>query len=267
MKKRLAFTACTCLLALLFSCKNETPAPPEAAPAVTLSHAEFKKNSGTDCDKPDTLRLNCLTIDLAWPKVETGSDALKKSVGDWANSYIVGILAPASDDSTAIATTVDTAATGFIDMHKEFASEAEGSVMGNWMAEASDTVLLNNGKYLTLSIAGYVYAGGAHGSPTAAVATFDVATGMQLTWDDLVTDKAALKTLAEKKYRQEMADVFKDGFEFDDFFKFELPANFGLVQDGIYFHYLHYEVGPYAIGNAVFVLPFSEIGALAKVKP
>lgn len=247
---------------VLTACQNQSKTP---ATAVIVSHLRFDKTDGTDCDKPDTLRFNCLQINLIWPKIESGSEPLRKNVAAWSNSYLVGILAPASTDSTAAATTVEAAAQTFIQDHKTFSSEAVESPIGQWTAESKDTTLLNDGKYLTLEIEGFTYAGGAHGSPTAAVATFETETGRQLTWDDLVTDKAALKTLAEKKYRAVMADVFNDGFDFDEVFKFELPVNFGLVQDGIYFHYLHYEVGPYAIGNTKFVLPFSELGSLLKI--
>lgn len=247
---------------ILTACQNE-PKTPETT--VTVSHVRFDKTDGADCDKPDTLRFNCLQINLIWPEVTGGSEALRENVAAWSNSYLVGILAPASTDSTAAATTVEAAAQGFIQDHKTFSLEAPESPIGQWTAESKDTTLLNDGKYLTLEIEGYTYAGGAHGSPTAAVATFETETGKQLTWDDLVTDKAALKTLAEKKYRAVMADVFADGFEFDDVFTFELPVNYGLVQDGIYFHYLHYEVGPYAIGNTKFVLPFSELGSILKI--
>jgi Protein of unknown function (DUF3298) len=105
----------------------------------------------------------------------------------------------------------------------------------------------------------------------AAVATFESETGKQLSLNDIVTDTAALKTLLEKKYREVRTDLFQptDGsepFQFDDVFQFVLPANYGLVKEGLYCHYLHYEVGPYVIGNTQFVLPFSEMGTIAKIK-
>ncbi|MBK7939492.1 MAG: DUF3298 domain-containing protein [Lewinellaceae bacterium] len=250
------------LLALVFSCKNEPKTP---ATTVVVNPLRYEKTHGTDCEKPDSLRNNCLKINLVWPDATGGSDALRKNVAAWANTYITGMLTPGSTDSAAAATTVEAAAQAFIEEHKTFSIEAPDSPLGQWVAESKDTTLLNDGKYLTLEIAGYTFSGGAHGSPTAAVATFETGTGKQIGWDDLVTDKTALKTRAEKKYREIKDNIFKDGFEFDDTFRFDLPANFGLVQDGIYFHYLHYEVGPYAIGNTTFVLPFSELDEILKI--
>ncbi|MEK7254368.1 MAG: DUF3298 domain-containing protein [Bacteroidota bacterium] len=269
MKSQLLSCLALCLLASIFSCKNE--APKTEANVVTVGTLSLNKTEGADCDKPDSLRSDCITINLRWHNVEQGSESLKTSVSNWANSYIVGMIAPFQTDSSAAATTVEAAIQGFIQEQKTFMVDAEGSPMGQWTAESKDTVLLNDGKHLTLEIQGFVYAGGAHGSPTAAVATFDAATGKQLTWDDLVTDTVALKALAEKKYREVRTDIFKptDGsepFDFDDITVFALPLNYGLVKDGIYCHYLHYEVGPYAFGNTQMVIPFAELGALSKIK-
>ncbi len=258
------------LLSLFFACKNESKAP-EAPKAVTMSSLSLDKKGGADCDKPDTMRVNCVEIRLKYPKVEQGSDALKKNVADWANGFLVGMLAPETHVDSAATVKLETAADSFILLQKQFAVDAEGSPMAAWVAESGDTVLLNDGKYLTLEIWSYSYAGGAHGNPMAAVATFESESGKQLSLNDMVTDTAALKILLEKKYREVRADLFQptDGsepFQFDDVFQFVFPSNYGLVKDGLYCHYQHYEVGPYAIGDTQMVLPFSEMGAIFKIK-
>lgn len=256
------------MLAGVYSCKKDTK-PTDTTPVV--GNLRYEKMHGTDCDKPDTLRYNCLTINLIWPNVENGTEALKKSVATWANNYLIAILSAGSMDSAAAATTVEGAAMGFIEAHKTFSADAPDSPMGQWTAEANDSTLLNDGKYLTLEINGFTYAGGAHGSPTAAVATFDALSGKQLTWDDLVADKAAVQALAEQIFRTTRMDIFapEDGsepFEFDETFQFALPQNYGLVEGGIYCHYLAYEVGPYAIGNTQFVIPFESLGSNSKIE-
>lgn len=256
------------LLSLFFSCRNE-PVPPQV---VTVGSLQLQQQSGTDCDRPDTSRTNCARLDLVWPTIEQGSDALKKSVNLWATRYLNGILAPSPDIKTPAISSVETAANTFFDEHRKFAEEADGSVMaGAWVAESGYRVLLNDGRYLTLEITGYTFQGGAHGSPTAAVATFDALTGIKLTWDHLVTNKTALKTLAEKKFRETRTDLFSptdgiESFEFDATMPFELAQNYGLVEDGIYLHYLVYEVGPYAIGSTQMTIPYEELGALAKLR-
>lgn len=253
------------LLLFAVACKTETKAPEVAATPVTIEKSTYEKTGGTDCDAVDSLQLDCVTVTLAWPTVDADHAALKQSVDTWSNFYMASILAAEPIEGTTTTLTVETATQQFIGMHADFVKEAGESVMGVWTAEVDGDVLLNNGKHLTLNLGGYVYAGGAHGSPTAAIATFDVATGKQLTWDDLVTDQAAVKALAEKKIRVERADVFQEGFNFDDIFNFTLPVAYGLVTDGIELHYQHYEIMPYALGASTFTLTFEELGALAKI--
>ena len=270
MQKTSFSLACLFLLALVFSCQNNKPVPPQV---VTVGSLQLQQQSGTDCNLPDTLsRTNCAQISLYWPVIEQGSIALKNNVNQWATRYLSGILVPSPDAKTPAAGSVEAAAKLFFEEHRKFAQESGGSVMaGGWVAESEYRVLLNDGRYLTLEITSYTYLGGAHGSPGAAVATFDVLTGKILTWDDLVTDKAAFKILAEKKFRETRTDLFisTDGiesFEFDATTPFALAQNFGLVQDGIYFHYLVYEVGAYAIGNTQMTIPYEELGTLAKLR-
>lgn len=265
MPKISTFRSLLLLIPALFFvfCKNEKTNT--AAAEITVGQRSFDKTGGKDCDKPDSLRMDCVHIDLSWPSAESGSDAFKANVGKWADDYLIGILAPSVDSTSPAIGTVEAAAQAFLQMHQDYVKESGGSIMGGvWAAECEGEVLLNDGKHFTAQITGFTYAGGAHGSPTAAVATFETATGKKLTWDDLVTDKAALLALAEKHFREEQQEAFKEGFKFDDIFKFALPANFGLVKDGIYCHYLHYEVGPYAMGNTTFTIPFSALQGLLK---
>lgn len=265
MKKRIAVLLWASALTLAVSCNRVAPGS-EGGEEVTVEEVLFEKASGTDCDQPDSQQTSCLHIALSLPKLATGSEALQKNISEWTTRFFAGLLAMESDESVLASMSLEKAAQQFIASHDEFLSEAEDSPVGNWTAESSYAVLLNDGRYLTLQIEGYVFSGGAHGNPAAAVATFDVQTGRQLTWDDLTTDPVALKTLAEKIFRVERADAFAEGFEFDDIFEFDLPANYGLVENGLYLYYVPYEVGPYVLGITEFTIPFSELGALAKIK-
>jgi hypothetical protein len=268
MRKLIFFISSALLLGLVFACQNKSTETPGEVVVESLS---FNKNEGKDCDKPDSLRYNCASINLSWPNVTQGSNALKKSVANWATAYLASILAPGPDGKPAASAPVEDKAVEFIKAQKDFAKDAPKSPMAYFTAESTDQVLLNDGKYLTLQIEGYTYMGGAHGSPTAAVATFDVLIGKQLTWSDLVTDQKALQAVAEQAFRTERADVFQPGdgaesFVFDDIFQFALPQNYGLVENGIFCYYLAYEVGPYAMGSTQFVIPFAELGEISKIK-
>lgn len=253
------------LLCLAASCKKNTPAKP-----VTVTALNLKQQEGTDCDKADTLaRMDCARLQLRWPQVQDGSAALKKSVDQWATDYLNGVLVLSSDAAPAPGATVATAAKLYFEAHRQ---EEPSAMAGGWTAESDYRVLLNDGKYLTLEITGYTFQGGAHGSPSAAVATFEVATGKQLGWSDLVTDQAALKTVAEKTFRETRIDLFEPvdtsmRFSFGPDNPFALPQQFGLAEAGIYCHYVPYEVGPYAIGSTQMLIPFEALGTLAKIAP
>lgn len=244
--------------------KNGTPEETAAAPSV--EQKVFRKEQGADCDKAedDETRTDCARIDLLYPVVTKGGKALQDAVTAWTNNYLFSIM---EAEETPKSSTLDAAAKAFFDLHTQSKKEGGESIAnGAYEVRTGSDVVFNNGKYLTLAINGYTFMGGAHGSPTEALNTFDAQSGKILTWDDLVTDKAAVQALAEKKVRKERADVFKEGFDFDDTFNFVLPANYGLTEEGIFLYYQHYEIMPYALGATEVTLTFEELGSLAKIK-
>ena len=238
---------------------------------VNVGSLIFIRSSGKDCDQPDSLRTDCAWINLCWPYIKIGPEPLIKSAEDWANAYVIRILAPETDVKKAAHASMEEKAAEFMAAQEEFVANATGLTSASFIAECEENVLLNNGKYLTLEIKGYSYTGGAHGNPSAAVATFDARTGKRLNWNDLVKDKKALEVLAEATFRTKRIDIFdpSDGskpFNFNKNLPFALPQNYGLVPNGIYCHYLAYEVGPYSIGSTQFVIPFERLGSNAKIK-
>ena len=265
MRNTSLLLACLLLTGLVLSCKRNAQ---DAATPVVIRELILEHRNGADCDKADTLaRTDCARISLHWPEVKQGSDVLKKNVAQWAGAYLSGMLNPSPDGAASTNTNVEEAARAFFTEHQKMEKSA---MTGGWTTESNFKVLLNDGQYLTLEITAYSYQGGAHGNPTAAVATFDVKTGKQLTWDDLVADKASFQSMAEQEFRYTRSDIFQptdgnEAFEFDSITPFALAQNFGLVQEGMYMHYIPYEVGPYAIGNTQMVVPYAEWKSLAKV--
>ncbi|MEZ4942206.1 MAG: DUF4163 domain-containing protein [Saprospiraceae bacterium] len=224
---------------------------------------KFRKEKGTDCDQADEDRTNCAAIDFQYPVVQRGSDALKNSVEQWVNRYLSSILTGEAPKASAPASTLDAAAALFFKRHETY----KGSAMyGAFAADCGSDVLLNDSKYLTLAISSYTFQGGAHGSATTAMATFDAQSGKQIRWDDLTSDKAALAKIAESEFRtKRAADFRKNGFEFDGTYRFKLPDNFGLIKSGIYLHFNPEEVSPYAMGSTTYLLPFTGIDHLVKI--
>lgn len=237
--------------------------------APALEQQALRKEQGAHCDKAqdDDTRMDCAQVDVMYHVVTQGNPALQDAVTEWTNRYLFSVLEANLRDSVQ-STSLDEAVQAFFNTHNTYKKEAGGPAMaaGHFMAQTNSEVVLNNGEYLTLAMNGETFMGGAHGSPTVAMNTFAVETGKILTWDDLVTDQSAVKALAEQAVREEKAEVFEQGFAFDDIFKFELPANYGLTPDGIMLYYEHYEIMPYAFGATVVTLPFEKLGELAKIR-
>ncbi len=250
------------------ACNSDKPQTETTQP-VALETLKIEKKTGPDCDKPDTLRLNCVEVNFRYPSVKDTKSPLTTIIDAWARDFMTSLVAYADEPDNM--PSLEDAIQNFIDLHDEMVAEAPDGP-AYYVAETWDTVLLNDGKRLTLKMDGYNYAGGAHGNAAAAIATWDVATGKQIQLEDIVTDLEALKAKAEQKFREVKAEIFKPeseggwGFEFDDVFPFKIADNTGLTENGIYFCYVPYEVGPYAMGSTEFVLPFDEIKDLIKTE-
>jgi hypothetical protein len=113
------------------------------------------------------------------------------------------------------------------------------------------------------------YTGGAHGNHGAAHVTFDLATGKEVTLDDLLKPgvKDELTRLAEAALREEYglkpSDSLSDeGPLFED--KFELNDNWFVTPAGLGFSYSPYEIGPYAAGFIEPLIPFARLKDLLK---
>ncbi len=245
----------------LFSCQPNKQDQPLGKP-LSLQNRNIQKTKGTDCGKqPDSLRTDCAIIDFSVPEIQDGAslDALGKNLHTWVDKFLIHLLTwsdyPEADPSKLL-TNLDAAIKRFHAIH----DEAEGSVSsGQFVAKCTNRPLLNDGKYLTIQLDGHSFVGGNRPLREAAIATFDVPSGKQLTWDDLFKDKEALLPIVQAKVRTTRADAFREGFDFDKAEKFALPEFYGLVGDGILFHYQPDEI--YRLGGATaFTIPFSELG-------
>ncbi len=247
------------------ACK--TDAPPAAPKPLTLESLKIERKKGPDCDKPDSLMVNCAWVNFKYPKLKDGSDSLKQAVDNWAREFMTGWVGMAEEPDNL--PPLDDAINNFFNMQAESAKEMPDT-RSVFSAETTDAVLLNDGKHLTLQLDGYSDMGGAHPNWSSAVATWDVATAKKVTLDQLVTDLNALQILAEKKFRVVRPELFTPDeagdvpHVFDEMFPFKLADNTGLVKDGIFFCYVPYEVGPYAIGATEFVLTFAELQGIKK---
>lgn len=135
----------------------------------------------------------------------------------------------------------------------------------NYLSSQSEDfrVIMNESGFLTVENASSTYEGGAHGNHASSYHTLDIATGKALKLADLVQpgyeEKWAALGRAEilKTYGQKPDASLRDAGLFDD--KLELNENWFLVPGGIGFSYAPYEIGPYALGEVQFILPWKDI--------
>lgn len=246
---------CLIFSLLFFACQNEPKQAPVDPDVLVLETLTVEKSSG-DCEDPEA---PCANISLRYPSVKSGKEKLKNSVADWSNIFLVALLDPVLEDDDEI--TLDNAINGFIEMHQEVVTDMP-DLPSQYEVEVRDTLLFQDEKYLTLRLDGYSFTGGAHPNAFASIGTFDLETGELLELGDLVEDLEKLEVLAEEHFRKERADVFEEGFDFDEGWPFALTENVGLTTEGLFFCYVPYEVTPYVLGFTEFVIPFEKIEQL-----
>lgn len=259
--KLLLFFALLNLLACQSTSSTKEASNDRERPAETpvISTATYYDARGENCDQPDSLQVNCAKIDFAFPSVQTPAGWIDEQIKRDVKAYLAEVISVGTplQDSTSL----EEAAEVFWDYREEL---KDLSAYDYFTAESSYEVLLNTRDYLTITVNVYTYQGGAHGNSSAFVQTYNVPSAEALQLEDITTDLSALKVIAEAQFRQEQQEAFEQGFEFDDIFDFTLPANFGLTEAGLYCHYIAYEVSPYALGNTVFTIPFSELEGILK---
>lgn len=130
-------------------------------------------------------------------------------------------------------------------------------------------VLLNEKKLLSLRLLHSEYTGGAHPNAGASHVTFDLATGDELTLDDLLKPgwRDRVTQLAEAALRAQYglkpdAPLNDEGPLFEN--AFELNDNWHLTPEGLGFSYDPYEIGPYAAGFIEPVIPYAQLKPLLK---
>ena len=247
------------VLACLFSCQTKPKAPLNVQP-LALVQRNVQQQKGSDCEKePDSLRTDCATIDFSVPQLQNNGapSALGNNINAWTDKFLIRLLSWSDYNQPGKGPqTLEAAIQRFRAIH----DENTGSVFsGMFKASCAGSALLNNGQYLSLLLDGYSFQGGNRALQEVAIATFDVATGKQLSLQQLVRDKAVLALQAQALVREARADDFAGGFEFDPNKAFTLPESYGLSDEGLVLHYQPGEIEH--LGGATEVtVPYAALG-------
>jgi hypothetical protein len=126
-------------------------------------------------------------------------------------------------------------------------------------------IVFQSTKLLTLANLVYSYTGGAHGNYGTGYLSVDLVRNKKISLDEVLSasGQKQLGRLLGKYFRKENnlkdTDALSKGGLFED--KIEPNSNFFVTGKGISFDYMPYEIGPYAIGEIVIFIPFTELSA------
>ncbi len=218
-----------------------------------------------NCDKQDG---DCAQIDMVYPIVTEGVSAVQTAINDSIYSFLIQNLVFEEFSGQFSEANLKKAAKSFLhEWQSAHATEPDNSSNSGWEVSVTGEVGLHTPKVASISLGSYSYAGGAHPNSFVSVLNFNLKTGKTLAWQDFITNLPALKKLAEKEFRKarelpEKADLVEEGFFWGE--SFELPKNFELQEEGIYFWYNPFEAAAYALGPTDFTISYKDLGKLVK---
>lgn len=103
----------------------------------------------------------------------------------------------------------------------------------------------------------------AHPNSHTTIINIDLNTGKRVSFEDLIKSESMNALVATSKpIFEAMHGGEEEGwFIFDEF---DLPHNFAIEANGLYFHYNAYEIGSYAQGAPSVLIPYSKIKGMLK---
>lgn len=152
-------------------------------------------------------------------------------------------------------------------------NQAEFEKMGlqfssKWLSEININVLLNNGYFISYQIDETNFTGGAHANVWKRFYNFSLKNTSKLTLDDIFLKnyEAPLSKIAENYFKKAVGlstttNIEETDFEFESG-AFELSPHFALQEKALHFYYNPYDLGPFALGEVSFSIPYGEIRPL-----
>lgn len=152
--------------------------------------------------------------------------------------------------------------------YKTFKKDFQDSAQ-KWEAKVDGKILFESPEVITISLQSYIDTGGAHGNSRVTYLNFNPKNGVLLAQNDIISDLAEFKKVAEKAFKEQTKPKDNDESMEDFFFgeDFQLPSNIGFTQNGLIMLYNNYEIASYAQGNTKIILPYDQINSQLKVKP
>lgn len=208
----------------------------------------------------------CVEINLSWPVLSGGNSQAVKAINDSIQKMVY--IAVEADPAVPMPQALDTAMAYSYAMLKEQVGGMGGYDIG-YFYELESTVLLNNGRYFSLSMNSFSFSGGAHPSTYAQIATYDLQTGRVIPLSEIILDTVAFRPLLEQKFIEEKTEPGQPAPTLAEILfqePLDLPTNYAIVPEGVRFFYNPYEVAAYAFGPTDITLSWEQLGRLADRK-
>ncbi len=247
-----ALLCCVCI-AVLFACQNQTT--PAKTAALTATVQKFDKKYCVS----DSI---CAEMAFTYPVLEGGDPAIAKILNDSIQRTVAGYAAWDTVFAMPPAAALEAGAEHMQRLFKEYSVEGGGSM--SWSNELEVSIPYQSTKVLTTDYGGYVFLGGAHGSPLTDVRSYDLRTGRSIPLTAIVADTAALRPLLEAGFRK--AKEFPPNEDLSQHLfsaPLAMPQSFGIVKEGLRVVYSVYEVSAYALGPTDMLLTWEDLGKLA----
>lgn len=261
MRKLFFPTLVLCCTLVLNSCKpKETPQPNTVA-----MKSESSQYSKRQC--VDEASERCAEFKISYPVFSGGDAASTAALNTSVQGYVLSAVG--GNDQHPFVQALDSVGLQFIQMYLNDLKDNPDLIMG-YSTEIRDTVSLLNTKVATIKMDGYSYTGGAHPNPFGLVVSYDLLKGAKpLEINDLVSDTNAVRPILERAYK--LAKGLKETdplteVVYEEIKQLPMPANIGVVANGLLFYYNAYEVAPYAVGSTDVLLTWEQLGALADKK-
>lgn len=252
-------SVCSVFIAVLYlQCTPNS----EKKPTITSTKVESSQYSKRHCINESTDL--CAEFNVSYPIFSGGDTATTNALNRSVQQYLLSAVG--GNGQLPFVQSLDSAAWHFVQSFLNEQKENPEREIG-YAIEIKDSVPFLNAKVATVQLDGYSFTGGAHPSPFGILVSYDLRKkASPLGLADMVTDTNALRPLLEKAYKLSkglQADSPLSEATYPDMERLPMPANVGLVAQGIRFYYNAYEVAPYVMGDADLLLSWEQLGTLA----
>ena len=247
-------------LASLSACNTDLSA--SGIGALHTETVEFSKTGG-DCPQPPKKvpdNAKCASVKITYPKF---SSTTKPELADTLNAFVQDQLLDTVDDSGQRPTSLETLANGFIGDYLK-----QPSAFSSLTLERNIKIAYASEDLVTLVYSEEGNTGGAHPFSGQRYYVMNLQNGQQMTLKDLLNPgyEGEINVIAEQAFRDSRniapdVSLEGEGFWFQNN-TFAINNNFGILEDGLAFHFNAYEVAPYAMGTSDFTIPYEDIMSL-----